>query len=142
MGVLLLVAAQPRFAWLQTPRCGLDESWSWYQIALVKSLGSFWQALGIGTDAPLFPAIELAAAHSFGHEIGAMRLPPAVFGTLSVPVFYLLVRRLSDEQLAWRAALLMAIGPFYVFYSKEARPYSQLLFTCLLFTWAFFATEG
>jgi 4-amino-4-deoxy-L-arabinose transferase-like glycosyltransferase len=34
-------------------------------------------------------------ARALGHDVWPMRLPPVVFGTLVVPLFYLLVRRLA-----------------------------------------------
>lgn len=141
LGLLVLVAALPRFAWIATPSPALDETWSWYHIQLMLAAHDYWKPLGIGIDAPLFPAINLAMAHLVANDVWSMRLPAAVFGTLSVPLFYIVVRRLADDALARRAALLMALSPFYIYYGKEARPYSQLLFTCLLFTWGFFASE-
>ncbi len=138
--LLALVAAIPRFAWLTSPLPGLDETWSWYHVGLMLAAGDYWKQAGIGMDAPLFSAINLGMARTLGHDVWPMRLPPAVFGTLAVPLFYLIVRRLADERLARRAALLMAASPFFIYYAKEARPYSQLLFACLLFTWAFFTT--
>src|SRR5262245_46759795 len=142
VAALLLLAALPRFAWLESPLCALDESWSWYLVELIRSANRFWQPLRIGADTPLFVASNLAASQLISHEIGPMRILPAVYGTLSVAIFYMLVRRLATHSLAWRASLLMAVSPFFVYYSKEARPYAQLLFACLLFTWAFFATEN
>ena len=139
--LLAIVAAVPRFAWIATPSPALDETWSWYHVQLMLAAGDYWKPLGIGIDAPLFPAINLAMARVVANDVWPMRLPAAVFGTLSVPLFYVIVRRLADERLARRAALLMAASPFFIYYSKEARPYAQLLFTCLLFTWGFFASE-
>jgi 4-amino-4-deoxy-L-arabinose transferase-like glycosyltransferase len=140
--VLLVVAAIPRFAWLATPPCALDESWSWYHVGLMLQAHDYWKPLGIAIDGPLFVAINLGMAKLLGHDgIWPMRIPAAVFGTLAVPLFYLLVRRLADARLAWRAALLMSVSPFFVYYAKEARPYAQMLFASMLFLWAFFATE-
>jgi hypothetical protein len=143
LAVLLVVAAVPRFAWLTRPYATFDETWSWYLVDLIHRAGAFWHPVGIGMDAPLFVAVNLATTRWLGHEtIAPLRFPPAVFGTLSVPLFYAVVRRLGTERLAWRAALLTAVSPFFVFYGKDARPYAQLLFTSLLFTWAYVATEG
>lgn len=142
IAVLLAVgAAVPRFAWIASPSPALDETWTWYHIQLMLAANDYWKPLGIAIDAPLFPAINLAMARLVANDVWPMRLPAAVFGTLSVPLFYVIVRRLADETLARRAALLMAVSPLFIYYSKEARPYAQLLFTCLLFTWGFFASE-
>jgi hypothetical protein len=141
LALLVIGAAVPRFAWIAAPSPALDETWSWYHIQLMLAAHDYWKPLGIGIDAPLFPAINLAMAKWIANDVWPMRLPPAVFGTLSVPLFYVIVRRLADEALARRAAVLMAVSPFFIYYAKEARPYSQLLFTCLLFTFGFFATE-
>jgi hypothetical protein len=140
--LLLVLAAVPRFAWLATPPATFDETWSWYLMHLIEAADGKPLPVGFGLDGPWYVAINWVVTRLLGNEMGPLRLPPAVFSTLSVPLFYLLVRRLGSERLAWHAALLMAISPFFIFYAKDARPYSQLMFTCLLFTWGWVITEG
>jgi len=140
--VLFVVAAVLRFPWLGTPPATFDETWSWYNLHLIRTWKGWLLPVGFGLDGPSYVIINLAVTRVLGNEIGPLRIPPAVFSTLSVPLFYVLVRRLGTERIAWHAALLMAISPYFIFYAKDARPYSQALFTCLLFTWGWVVTEG
>ncbi len=57
-----------------------------------------------------------------------LRLPAAVAGTLSVPLLGLFAARLWDRRTGRLAALLLALSPFAVWYSQEARGYSFLIF--------------
>ncbi len=54
------------------------------------------------------------------------------WGVLFIPLFYILVKRLADERLAFLSALLAAISPFMVAYSQEARMYTLLPFLAVL----------
>lgn len=53
-----------------------------------------------------------------------LRLLSAICAALSVPVMYALALRLSGRRTAQVSALLVAISPFVVRYSQEARPYA------------------
>jgi len=53
-----------------------------------------------------------------------LRLPSAVFGILSIPLMYQLARRLFGIPIAGIAACVMALSPFHIWYSQEARMYS------------------
>ena len=59
----------------------------------------------------------------------AFRFYSVFWGTLFVPLLYLLIRRLAGRRVALVAALLAALSPFLVAYSQEARMYSLL--SCL-----------
>ncbi|MBI5957018.1 MAG: glycosyltransferase family 39 protein [Chloroflexi bacterium] len=54
----------------------------------------------------------------------ALRFPSAVFGVLSVPLFYQVGRRLFGNQIGLLSALMATLSPFYVWYSQEARMYT------------------
>lgn len=47
-----------------------------------------------------------------------------IFGTLLMPLTYLLTRRLADASTAMWAALLVALSPYHVWYSQEVRMYT------------------
>lgn len=69
----------------------------------------------------LNPWLRLAGDSEF-----ALRFFSVFWGTLTVPLLYLLVTRLTNRHLAHIAALLAAISPFLVAYSQEARMYTLL----------------
>ncbi len=64
-----------------------------------------------------------------------LRFPSVLFGVLSVAVFYFIVKRFLGSKVSLVATAFMAIAPFHIWYSQEARPYSLLLFLSLLSIW-------
>ncbi len=72
------------------------------------------------TDAPL-----LAAVHSWILPLTrsefAVRLVPALLGALLAPAGYALGRKVFDQTTGLAAAFAIAINPFCVFFSREAR---------------------
>jgi len=63
---------------------------------------------------------------------GWLRLPFAFFGILSIPALGLLGRSLVGPRAALVAALLLAVSPWHIFWSQNARSYSMVLFFALL----------
>lgn len=69
----------------------------------------------------------------FGISAWGVRLPAAVFGILGVWLMYLLVKELfDDEKLGVVAALVTAISPWHIQYSRAAFEVTELLFLLLL----------
>lgn len=60
------------------------------------------------------------------------RFLSVVFGTLSLPLAYVLYRRFSNTLLATLAILYLALSPFHVVYSKDNRMYAWIGFLALL----------
>ncbi len=54
----------------------------------------------------------------------SVRFPSIVFGVLLIPVMYALGRQLFSRWTGVLAALLVALNPFLIWYSQEARMYS------------------
>ncbi len=59
------------------------------------------------------------------------RLPSIIFGSLTVLMVYLLAKKLYDTRTALTAAVLLATSPLHIYYSQEARMYSQATFFSL-----------
>ena len=74
-------------------------------------------------------------AFGFGPLQG--RLLSALFGTLSVPMIYLLAHYLFDRRTAILSALVLATSQLAIMYSQEARPYAQFLFLFLACAYTF-----
>jgi mannosyltransferase len=55
------------------------------------------------------------------------RLPAAIIGILTIPIFYFLVRRMFGLPVALLASSLLAISPWHVYWSQNARFYTSLL---------------
>lgn len=64
------------------------------------------------------------------------RLSSAVIGTIAIPVLYFPTRRIFDARVALIAALLLAVSPWHIFWSQNARFYTSLM---VLYTLALFA---
>jgi mannosyltransferase len=62
----------------------------------------------------------------FGNSPAAARLLSALLGTGTAGLVYLLGRQLGTGRVAFLAALVVALSPFHVYYSQEARMYALL----------------
>jgi 4-amino-4-deoxy-L-arabinose transferase-like glycosyltransferase len=65
-----------------------------------------------------------------------VRIPSLLLGTATVPLTYLLGRRTVGAVPGLVAAALVALSPFAIFYSVEARAYATLIFLVALSTLA------
>jgi len=65
-----------------------------------------------------------------------LRLLPAIFGVLTVPVFYLVCRRLVGTRAALCGALLLAVSPLHVMYSQLARYWSLVFLLSTIYPYA------
>ncbi len=63
-----------------------------------------------------------------------LRIPSALWGTLSLLAAYLLLRRLTQPRAALVGMLLLALTPIHLYYSQELRFYAALVFFYLLGT--------
>jgi mannosyltransferase len=68
----------------------------------------------------------------FGGSEFFVRTLSVLFAIASVPVIYLLGRRLFDARVGLIAAALLAVNAYHVQYSQDARSYSLMVFLCLL----------
>jgi 4-amino-4-deoxy-L-arabinose transferase-like glycosyltransferase len=68
----------------------------------------------------------------FGSGEYGVRFLSVVFGVLSIPLLYLIVKDLFGEPLALMSAFIISLSPFHIYYSQEARMYSLLTFLALL----------
>lgn len=78
---------------------------------------------------------------ALGDRVLLLRLPAALWATLTIPLAYALAVRLLAREAGRRAgllaALLLALAPFYVRYGQEARMYTMLTFLALLSLYLF-----
>ena len=66
-----------------------------------------------------------------------MRLPAAIFGIASIPLIYLVARKLVGVGPALASAAILAFSPTHVYYSQEARSYTMTILLVLLSSWFF-----
>jgi 4-amino-4-deoxy-L-arabinose transferase-like glycosyltransferase len=123
VATLLRIAALSQMLWA-------DEA---YTAMLARMpLGQMAAATACDVHPPTWYLIEIAFVRLFGMSEATLRLPSAVLGVLAVWLTYRLARALFDERVALVATGLMAINPFAVYYSQEARMYALLMTAVLL----------
>jgi mannosyltransferase len=93
-----------------------------------NSLLEIWNITANGEfNPPLFHWIEHFMLY-FGNSEFVLRFVPAILGTLSIPLFYLVGNEFLDRNCGIIMATLLTFAPFHIFYSQEARAYSTMLF--------------
>ena len=108
--------------------------WNDEILTIANAGGSLWDVLGGARDHNILPLYYLSihGILPFEHAELWLRLASVLFGTLSIPVLYLVLRRWGDTALALTGAALLTFAPFHVWYSQEARPYALLLLLSLV----------
>jgi hypothetical protein len=74
--------------------------------------------------------IKLATSLWGGHPF-VLRLPALIFGVASIPLIYLVCKKLGGG--GYLAALIVAVHPYCILFSTNARGYSAVVFFTLLF---------
>ena len=67
-----------------------------------------------------------------------LRLLPAVFGVLAIPVFYFVSRRLLGSRAAFFGSLLLTVSPLHVMYSQLARYWSLVFLLSAVYPYALY----
>jgi 4-amino-4-deoxy-L-arabinose transferase-like glycosyltransferase len=138
-GFLLLVtllAAAVRFYHLGGQPLWVDEEMTWAMIRPDAGL-FFGRQLLDEIQGPLYLASVWPLAREFGLSEFWLRAPAALAGLLAVPLAGLLGRRLCGARTGRLLALLLAVSPFHLWYSQEARGYSFLMLFAIVSTLAF-----
>ena len=85
---------------------------------------------------PAYRALTGSALDLFGVSEWSARMVPALVGVITIPVLYFIARRIFDDRVAMISSFLLAIAPWHIYWSQNARFYTILL---LLYTLALFA---
>lgn len=112
-----------------------DEAWGLY---LIRQ--GFWQLTletALDQHPPLYHQLTYLWSLFAGRSELALRLFSIFAGVLSIPLTYQVGRQLSGRAVGLVGALLIALAPFGIHYSQEARMYSLIMAlglasTCLL----------
>ena len=133
---ILSLATFLRLFRLGTQSLWLDEAFS----LILAQQG--WSSIIANTARDTMPPLYYLLLHPFlsvNNSEASGRLLSALLGILTIPVIWSLGRRLFGRRVALLSALLLAINPFHIYYSQEARMYSQLGLFGLLAALCFFA---
>ncbi|HEX3979672.1 MAG TPA: glycosyltransferase family 39 protein, partial [Acidimicrobiales bacterium] len=85
---------------------------------------------------PLYFTVLWASIRLIGVGDFAVRVPSIWFGIVLIPLVYLLGKEAYDRRTGAVAAVLVAVGPYTVWYSQEARMYAMLMVFSVLALWA------
>jgi mannosyltransferase len=140
LGSIVLVGLALRLYHLGTQSLWIDEAFS-SLIASLPLTEGLERALVDFVHPPLYYLLLRPVTFLSQSEF-ALRLPSALLGTLSIPLIYQVARSLDGEDGRGRAsgllaAGLLAINPFHIWYSREARNYQLLFFLALLLLYLF-----
>ncbi len=82
---------------------------------------------------PLFLYTDVPFVALFGLNEWGVRLPASLFGILTLPFFFLLTKKLlQNEKLALVATFFLAISPWHLQYSRAAFEVTQMLFLIIV----------
>ena len=129
--LITLAGGLLRFIGLGSQSLWLDEFLTWsFALAPVEELRG---ALRLEPHPPLYFLSAWAWTDIVGRgdEIG-LRSLSALLGTATVPLVYAAAVTRLSRTAALLAALFVAVSPFAVWYSQEARPYAMLGALCAL----------
>lgn len=94
----------------------------------IMSIPDIWKATAGGEfNPPLFYWIEHLMLMIGNNEV-ILRFIPTLLGVLTIPIIYFVGKEFMDRNVGIIAAAAIAVSPFLIFYSQEARAYSMMLF--------------
>lgn len=124
---LILIGAFLRLYHLDFNSLWLDEAAT--TIFTQQSIGDYWQLLSsLGeVHPPLFYIVEKIIL-PLGNSEFLYRLFPALFGIATIPLFFLIGKKMFGTPVGILMAALITFSPFHIQYSQDARMYTMLLF--------------
>jgi uncharacterized membrane protein len=131
VAVIALVGAVLRLANLGAESIWYDEAASWEQAK--DSFSAMLQRTAGDNYPPLHNIFLFIAIKALGDSEWALRLPSALFGIANIAAIYWLGRLTVGRAAGLLGAALLALAPFHLLYSQEARMYSLLALTATMF---------
>ena len=134
LSAIVLLGFVLRFFDLGKESLWLDEAVTYYNTN-ATSIGGVLTAAYNDRSPPLH-FIALWGVRLFGSSEFWLRFPSACAGIVTIVVIFFLAREIADEKAGLISALLLAVSPFAIYYSQEARFYA---FAVLFVTVAYYA---
>ena len=127
---IIVLGAALRFYLIGSKGLWLDEAFSvWMGQQPLSDMFSW--LLRIDHHPPLY-YILLHFWIGLGDSAAVVRAFSALVGTLTIPVIYLVGRRLVNWKAGLLAALILALSPFHVRFAQETRMYTLLTFNAAI----------
>ncbi|MFL5887247.1 MAG: glycosyltransferase family 39 protein [Thermoleophilaceae bacterium] len=126
LGAIVVLAAALRFSTLGVQSFWLDEAYT--RLIAKLALGDVWHQIKTSEGTPpLYYYLAYASRHVSGASEVGLRSLSAVIGTLTVPAAFYAARELVSRRAGLVCALLVAVNPWLIWYSQEARAYALLV---------------
>jgi hypothetical protein len=132
-----LVAVTALGAWLRLRHLGSVSFWLdeilGYDLTTAAARQPLWRWLRIFDleHGPLYYATELAGRFLHSPEVSA-RVFPALLGVATIVIGWFAARAIRTHPATpYVFALLLAVSPLHVYYSREARPYSLVVIAAM-----------
>lgn len=136
LSLIVILAAILRLAYLGTKSIWSDEAFSIYIAKLPWS--SFWHLITTAEANMAIYYVLLRPWLHFGDAARWVRFLSALLGVAVVPLVYWIGREFLSRRAGLIAALLLAINPFDIRYSQEARSYSLVVLLVVISFLSFF----
>jgi mannosyltransferase len=137
LALVTVAAAALRIPFLGNQSLWYDETFT-RAIATMPSLGDVWHGVKASEGTPpLYYLVTWVWAKLFGAgSDAALRATAEIAAIAAVPAAFAALRRFTGGRIALAAAALVAASPMLVWYSHDARAYSQLVLLAFLSVWA------
>jgi len=114
-----------------------DELWTLYRSSL-SMIGTLKTLVSLPVHPPLYYLLMNSWVNLFGANEFTLRFPSIIFSLLSVFFIFKLGESLYNSRVGLYAALLLAVSPFNIYYSQEAKGYIMSWTLCLISFWLFY----
>jgi uncharacterized membrane protein len=110
----------------------------YYTVYLTEfSLGKMLSLLPYDYNLPLFHIILWFWTRVFGASELAVRMFSILLGTINIPLFYVVGKKLFSKKTAIIGIIFYTFSSYQIYHTTEARGYSLLIFLALMSTWFF-----
>jgi len=140
--ISVVIAFLLRMLFIDSQSLWIDEVATYDQISK-ESILAVYKTIMVneGHIGPLYHIVIHLFSLIFGTAEWALRLPSAIFGTISVYLIFLITKETFGNKSASIASVFFALSPIHIWYSQEARMYSLWIMLILLhvtiFLWTF-----
>ncbi len=148
LGLVFLVGASLRLH-LLSGQILLDDEWHGINFVIANKtyMNILTNVNPIDNSSPLFNFYRLFLYRTIGWSEFMLRLPAILAGISSLLILPFLIRKQINNRAALIFALLLAISPFSIFYSRFSRAYSLAMLLCfwaliLFYQWIISAKRG
>jgi len=128
--LLILIAITLFGAYLRVHNLGTQSIWLDEAASYYMSHGNSVSGVWANTIADRHPPLHFLILHFvsiFSSSEFMLRFPSAVFGIFTIPVIYKIGESLFGKKEGLISAFILSISSIHIFYSQEARMYSQMV---------------